>query len=147
MEKNRFKGKRKDNGEWIEGTAFKADKNGDAFILAAIENEEHHLISMKLIRIDRETVCEFTGRTDAKGKEIFGGDILGNEKGWKAVVCFSKESNDFEIVVAIESMPSDSEIPSEYESDSDKWEVIGNIHDNPELLGGANNGKVQKQKG
>lgn len=74
--------------------------------------------------------CQFTGLKDSTGKEIYEGDILDaddylNGKHWfKGVVCFRDAS--FYI---------DSKKGITYFRWIDyEFEIIGNIHENPELL-------------
>jgi uncharacterized phage protein (TIGR01671 family) len=115
-----FRGKRKCNGEWIEGGFH--SRFGTDFIIGI----------SKALRIDGtevipETVGQYTGLTDKNGKKIFEGDIVRNETSrvvYKVFYCvdsamFVKEG------VLRSSL-----------GDTHHLEIIGNIHDNPELLGG-----------
>ncbi len=85
--------------------------------------------------IDPETVGQFTGVKDAKGIDIFEGDILSTDlaKPFCEVVfrngCFALRLNDggedfYDILAPLE----DNIIKTKYHS------VVGNIHSNPELL-------------
>lgn len=81
---------------------------------------------------------QYTGLTDKKGKEIYEGDILGGifegcYIGWCDI------TKSFELFNCYERycMACDGDILWCELSDSDiDLEVIGNVHENPELLGG-----------
>ena len=96
-----------------------------------------------------ETVGQYTGLTDKNGKKIFEGDILqgyiypylneGNFNYYAEVVYFENcpsfgiytfKNPNLNIVKGISS--GNTDFMKDWESK--EWEVIGNIHDNPELL-------------
>lgn len=75
------------------------------------------------VLVDKETVGRYTGLTDKNGTRIFEGDIVKNEFGEIAEVEFL-----FGRFVPFNRYP-------EYKCFfCERCEVIGNIHDNPELL-------------
>ena len=131
-----FRGKRIDNGEWIEG-----------FYVALIDGA--HYICDGLLRIAvgsvprkyeviPETVGQYTGMKDKRGKMIFEGDIIAGEDERCTTVyhCNTGQTTinrwtEKNIKYKVEFTPSSLQLISVYAS---KFEVIGNIHDNPELL-------------
>ena len=65
-----FRGKRVDNGEWIEGYYTKL--NGKTYISQNLKNEYGAEI-MRWIEVIPETVGQYTGKDDKNGKKIFEG--------------------------------------------------------------------------
>ena len=133
-----FRGKNVDNGAWVYGS-FIPDMlevfcitDIDGFIKPFSLNKEE----LTEVRVERSTVGQFTGLTDKNGTKIFEGDIVkhiqkyeisGEVKSiavikWnEAYSCWSVEYTNGRITAFL---------GTEYH----KLEVVGNIHDNPELL-------------
>jgi len=64
-----FRGKRVDNGEWVEGNYFHNFRKGESNnIIPFNSNQWHEVIP--------ESIGQFTGLLDKNGKKIFEGDIL-----------------------------------------------------------------------
>lgn len=107
------------DGTWVEG--YLADENH-------INDGKYEFL------IDPETICQYTGLTDKNGKKIWENDILEghlddkfpedvtrekviwHESGWKTEEpgCDNKEYLD--------------------KFDTENFEIVGNVYDNPELL-------------
>ena len=69
----KFKAKRLDNGEWVEGDLI--HKNNGVYVYnPQIVNKRGY--SVQSIRIDSHTVCMFTGLKDTNDVPIFEGDII-----------------------------------------------------------------------
>ena len=104
---------------------------GDLHITAT-KPHIHSLSNKYLIKI--ETIGQFTGLYDKNGKEIYEGDIIKSSHGTIHYIVYDNDLACFKAVVARYN-PS-----GEYSTLSKGWvvqfnkEVIGNIHDNPELL-------------
>lgn len=131
-----FRGKRADNGEWVDGNLFVDDSKDKHEILVGYVN---YRIGWKIIP---QTVGQYTGLTDKNGTKIFEGDIVEGldftaEDGGYGVVTF--DDGAFEV----DGSCYNNIVGTFYENYYGKdFEVIGNIHDNPELLkGGEGNDK------
>lgn len=70
-----FRGKRKDNGEWIYGVPITDESTNDAYIItstagASLKSEINNMCATGF-RIIRNTVGQYTGLTDKNGTRIF----------------------------------------------------------------------------
>lgn len=143
-----FRGKRVDNGEWVEGYYYESKISG-CFILSPkikVRKKDGAVIkdSFEVAEVIPETVGQYTGLTDKNGKKIFDGDIisaitLDTGKEQTAVVCFGNfidENNGDEYIgFFIEFDGIKTTITQlAMEECKNRIEVIGNIHDNLELL-------------
>lgn len=114
-----FRGKRLDNGLWIEG-CFRQYLNGRAGICC--RKIQH------LFLVDPATVGQYTGLKDKNGQRIFEGDIVHMKGGCVSgfgVVEFRNGS----FGIADEKRKRFYFLDDHY-----VCRVEGNIHDNPELL-------------
>ena len=141
-----FRGKRCDSDEWVQGYYIRADhhwhKHGihkDWITFGASANGGWFALHNKYA-VKSETVGQFTGLTDKNGKKIFEGDIvrvLGNQQveDWKnvdyvALIAFLDGG-----FCAIDGTVEEHGFRRYALARMDfSLEVIGNIHDNPELL-------------
>ena len=144
-----FRGKRTDNGEWETGSlVIIRDGCSDKEVFIDDKMTGHHTPAIP------ETVGQYTGLTDKNGVRIFEGDIL---IGFEYPFCSNNngEFNYFAEIVWFDDSSAlgiytfknpKSNVRGILEGNTDylkyinvdKWEVIGNIHDNPELLEGEN---------
>lgn len=130
-----FRGKRTDDGRWNYGVPVKAD-GGDIILVGDLDGYQTvYELYENAADVIPETVGQYTGLTDKNVKKIFEGDIVTGlflfGLSVNAVVTFqdgafglewhrgnAKTFNAFTSICNVE------------------YEVIGNIHDNPELLKG-----------
>lgn len=125
MREIRFRGKRTDNGEWVEGML--ARYNPKLFEVANIVNELDILVP-----VDIRTVGQYTGLTDKNGKKIFEGDIV--EHHVQGDILVSRGVVKWDNKDARWFLQLRSKHPGFTMYKPDAYEVIGTIHDNPELL-------------
>ena len=85
------------------------------------------------------TVGQYTGLKDKNGTKIFEGDIVQTNKFFLSVGLNAKYVIEYDVKIAcfIGTMQKGCiKHFTTFQNDSDQFEVIGNIHDNPELLNG-----------
>ena len=124
-----FRGKQKSNGNWVHGD-LSYHRDGRMFIRCWDRLEFDP--TYNAYEVNPETVGQFTGLTDKNGKTIFEGDLVKAERicngdAWVGTVvwwngCFAIQGVKDKNIPAIDLFRG--------------YEVIGNIHDNPELLEG-----------
>ena len=127
-----FRGKRTDNGEWVEGGYVPLDTDSGYEYIVEPFNYASTLSALDLIKLNSilvipETVGQYTGITDKNGVKIFEGDIV---KHYNAVYEISYITK-YTRFAGRNSGCIFAGIPL------GNTEVIGNIHDNPELLKGG----------
>lgn len=136
-----FRGKRMDNGDWVEGYLYehepplvgivseKDEPEASKWFIARTGFADWNMPRpVELVEVDPSTVGQYTGLKDKNGKRIFEGDVLSIWNDRNDVVVF--EDGAF--------IMEDTEIPMRF---AIKFEVIGNVHDNPEFMKeGADNG-------
>lgn len=125
MRKIIFRGKRADNGEWAYGDLIHT-RGGHPLICAKHDFES----AVEGVEVEYYTVGWYTGLQDKNSKKIFEGDIV-NLFSRPAIVKFDTGKFVFE-------RPYQPPIMQYGIENFCECQIIGNIHDNPELLKGGN---------
>lgn len=132
MDKNRliYRGKRIDNGEWIKGTAFSHDNRGKVTMF------RQHPADGSLIGNEAfpETVSQYTGFNDDNGNPIFEHDIIQTKTGVRLVSWDKGMFIGIDIQDKRNSLCESLYSLIDLRNIGEKIIVIGNKHDNPELL-------------
>lgn len=126
-----FKAKRLDNGEWVEGDLI---HSWDEDNRVAISN------SSNLYEVIPYTICQYTGLTDKNGNKIWENDVCYYDDMDVCVARFGEYDNNTGHK-HVGFYTAWRKYKYMFRSDIGFWvkerelEVIGNIFDNPELMG------------
>lgn len=125
----KFRGKSCSDGDWFYGNLYDQDKDGRTHICG---------LERGCLNIDPNTVGQFTGLLDKNGNEIYEGDIihLGDPKITYVILWIdcglkAKQIGAYGSFCGVTYW-------------AETMTILGNIHDNPELL--KNNDKKVKEK-
>ena len=132
-----YRGKRTDNDEWIKGYLHKIDGVGKGYRAFAIQVQDidSYMCRPHSHEVQPKTVGQFTGLTDKNGKKIFEGDIVQGTivSAWNKALIRCEVVYDKDGFISVERTRNQDWVHKvKFAKDI---EVIGNIHDNPELLG------------
>ena len=125
-----FRGQRVGNRKWVRGDLVhgRGSYKGRVYICKADAKTQYKVIGFEVVP---ETIGQYLEVRDRKQKRIFKGDIVRK----------TNNGRHPKIFVANECAPfyTQEEVyygPFEHFTEPCEYEIIGNIHDNPELLKG-----------
>ena len=127
-----FRGKREYTGEWIEGYLY-ITQRGQCEISRYSKSYDCERYTSVVIP---STVGQYTGLTDKNGKKIFEGDIIDTPDRLVKVVWFVGNAQFDLHFIRYKDEVAITKFKGIHMYDLKEYEVIGNIHDNPELLEG-----------
>ncbi len=142
----KFRGKMIPENEWIFGTILRIPAPPVCF--GKSETDKYYIqfsdprympdwnMPYKMVQgeVNPDTIGQYTGLKDKNGKEIYEGDIVGDNK-IKWIVKWNKNRMGFSLYPTTEQLYD--EMPINVENKLG-FKILGNIYDNPELLGGEN---------
>lgn len=147
MREIKFRGKRVDNSEWAYGYVLKyVCACGSMFVIHKPPfDPDDSSCSYEVIP---ETVGQYTGLKDKNGVEIYEGDVLDDTDGGYFIVRHNEKTAQFVIdLYDVKGCSTESgfdEIGGGFDwietldfddfHGTEHFKIIGNIHDNPELL-------------
>lgn len=133
-----FRGKRIDNGEWVQDYLFDDGfENGRVFVGGLVIEkyngtacDDWTVTGINFCEINPNTICQCTGLKDKNGNLIWENDIVETQYG-KAIVIWDKLEWR---IKWIDDLIWRKDL--HYWANDNSWriEVIGNKFDNPELL-------------
>lgn len=122
-----FRGKRTDTGEWVYGVYMAHGCYGHTIFNQNLEDG-----TLQGFEVIPETVGQDTGLKDKNGKKIFEGDILHKEFyiGWYV----GYENGAFRRIPLNDVQRINWKHHTLHQEGLETWEIIGNVHDNTELV-------------
>lgn len=129
----KFRGYNANNKEWLYGSLLKCS---DSYL---INPEDSDRIAVDDLIVNTESVGQFTGLHDKNGREIYEGDIISTHLGACEVI-----HSDYGWAFCTREENKMNTRDKLYYHTFNAWSgyiecgfVIGNIHDNPELMKGG----------
>ena len=122
-----FKAKRIDNGDWVEGNYITDEQDKEKAYIGYIFGIE----DFDIVEVNPETLCQYTELKDKNGNRIWESDIVRMENAMDEGI---GNVEFYGGMWYVDGEPNNN-LYDILEYDDGEVEVIGNIFDNPELLG------------
>ena len=128
-----FRGKRVDNGQWVNG--FYAHELQGGHFISADEGAWYDGPMLSYVEVIPETVGQDTELKDTNGQRIFEGDVVECISTWdKANMVVIFEDGEYRLVLC-DKYKNYTPGSGYYSIGCFDKKVIANIHDNPEAMG------------
>ena len=128
-----YRGKRLDNGEWVYGNYIYRENEDKTWAENIIISND---FSKTEYKVHPDTVGQYIGLKDKNGNKIFDGDIIESGLTIRHEVYFDEMEARYMVACDGDRRFLSGGINQKWIDEFQK-EVIGNIHDNPELLKGG----------
>ena len=138
-----FRGKSKNGNKWVHGDLISPKNNENCYSIFEIGGG--------CVKVKSDTIGQYIGLKDKNGTRIFAGDIIEvwqthseDKKHYRAIVEFGNPNAQYDWGWQLVFIDKDFSCNSDIllwigmEDVGVYCKVIGNIYDNPELLGGQN---------
>lgn len=121
-----FRAKTIDSGIWVEGDLVHRTES-DGLLTILIENNDFH--DYRSYEVIPESLGQFTGLLDKSGKKIFEGDLgYSNNENYRIIL------KDLAGAYRVENIKNNEDNHFLLHVNKN-IQIIGNVHDNPELIG------------
>ena len=131
MRENKHKGKELTTGEWVYGNLLIREGEASSEKQYFIVHPKKNVYRYEENKVYPETICEFSGKNDKDGRDIFEGDIVKDNYGNVGKIYYDDDILAWRVDYIYAGK---TYLGNEFVKEDVFLEVIGNLHDNPGLL-------------